>query len=412
MGKSLWGCPRSQGSTYPTGSFAKIGGGLSSSLALTESNRQYKMRLGGTFSNLTVNIDATGTTRSATFRKNTANGNQTISISDGASGRQTDAVNTDAVVSTDIVDIATSEAGTDPTYYAFYGVFAATSNTVALYAPSQAAVSASSTSFYYPPNGGLGGSGTTLADGQFKIRAPGTFKNFNVTCQTNARASSGTTVRSNINGSAGTCTVTFAASTTGLAEDTTHTDTLANGDLLAIETATGAGTGNFTAIVLGSAIETTNATVDVIGMAGSLGAARAASATVHYFPITGTTDFTTTTESQAKIQTTFSNTVSKLRMNLSANTYSAAGTVKFRKNGADGNQSVSLTASTTGWFEDASNSDSCAGTDDINLSIAGGTSGSITVQAYGVTMLDGTATTTGLFRGVIEGRLVLPGPVN
>ena len=61
-----------------------------------------------------------------------------------------------------------------------------------------------------------------------------------------------------------------------------------------------------------------------------------------------------------------------------------ASTGRSRKNGANGNLSVSCTAATTGWFEDTTNSDTVSAGEDWNYSITTGT-GVDTLQLRDIT---------------------------
>lgn len=71
-------------------------------------------------------------------------------------------------------------------------------------------------------------------------------------------------------------------------------------------------------------------------------------------------------------------TFSGLWLNVTTNSIAATSTVNFRKNANNGNQTVSITASTTGTFEDTVNSDSVVANDLINYQvITGGASGSL-----------------------------------
>lgn len=64
-----------------------------------------------------------------------------------------------------------------------------------------------------------------------------------------------------------------------------------------------------------------------------------------------------------------------------SNSVNATRTYQLRKNNTDANQSVSVTASTTGFFEDTSNTDTVSAGDDFALSIpAGGSSGTTSVD--------------------------------
>jgi hypothetical protein len=71
-------------------------------------------------------------------------------------------------------------------------------------------------------------------------------------------------------------------------------------------------------------------------------------------------------------------------VNVSANTHSTSTVITFRINGANGNQTITIPASTTGYFEDAVNTDAVVVNDDVNFQIVRGTGGSSTFANIGV----------------------------
>jgi len=74
-------------------------------------------------------------------------------------------------------------------------------------------------------------------------------------------------------------------------------------------------------------------------------------------------------------------TYSHLAARISANTLDQNTSVKFRKNGATGNQVVTITAATTGLFQDTSNTDVCATDDRIAVEyVVPAASGSATLN--------------------------------
>jgi hypothetical protein len=95
------------------------------------------------------------------------------------------------------------------------------------------------------------------------------------------------------------------------------------------------------------------------------------------------TNDTSETTSKQKSRVAF--TASNLGIYLNTNTVSAASTLTFRANAAATALTVSLTASTSGLFEDTSNSVTVASTDEICYEIVTGASGtSMTVSWIGM----------------------------
>jgi hypothetical protein len=72
-------------------------------------------------------------------------------------------------------------------------------------------------------------------------------------------------------------------------------------------------------------------------------------------------------------------TLSKLGIFISSNTIANTSTWRLRKNQANGNQSVTITASGTGYFEDSTNQDSVVAGDEVcyQLVTGAGTSKSL-----------------------------------
>lgn len=106
------------------------------------------------------------------------------------------------------------------------------------------------------------------------------------------------------------------------------------------------------------------------------GGNRAASTT--YYSQIGTTQahsLKTTEDAAANREWKNAGTFSKLAVVLSANTRGSS-TVTFRVNGADGNQTVAISASGTGQFQDTSNSDTIAANDAVCLKEVTGSGGS------------------------------------
>lgn len=74
-----------------------------------------------------------------------------------------------------------------------------------------------------------------------------------------------------------------------------------------------------------------------------------------------------TTEDYQKTKIYSSETFEKARIYIFANTKSTTFNVRLRINGANGNNNIAVTSSTTGWFEDTSNTDSVVSGDFVNF---------------------------------------------
>ena len=380
MGKALIMAAANDGDNVANATFYSLGCFLNENAV--EANRSVYFGKAGTLSKMGCNVDATGGSRSLTTRKNVANGNQVITIADAASGIQEDLVNTDSVSVADLIAVAVAETGTNPTFYWVRYIFEATANHATIFANCSATSFLTDSVTRYGPLGGQVKLLATIGDAQCTMRAPGTLSRLSVVVTSNTRITN-STIGLDIGGSAGNNIVTITAGVTGVFTDTTNSDTISDGTLACFYATNSTGGGTLAWQLINCTFEnTTNNKNDVIATGNTT---RAASATVHYLPIGGSNRFDVTTESQAAVTHGFAGTISRLRMNLSANTYTVAATVRLRKNTGDGNQVLTLTASTTGLFEDTTNTDTFISTDTINLSIVGGTSGNITAQWWAVT---------------------------
>ncbi len=346
-------------------------------------------RIPGTFSNLAVRANAVGTSRVVRFRKNIANGNMVLTPADAA-GYYTDGGNTDDIATGDVFNLAFTSSGSDPTYWYLRTNFRGATTHAAYY--SSVGVQANnyttaSTTIYLAIAGRELSAVTTEANSKLRCRSAGTLKNAQCYVATNTNAAD-VTVRSRKNGANGNILITVGAGLTGRFEDTTNSDSLASGDDWNFSLTTGAGAvgfimnGPYCAIDYGSSSKTNDIFARFVGQT------RAASGSATFYPILGRLNQASATEADLHLRHGFPVRMSRMRLYLSANTYSAAATVRLRKNSADGNQTISIGAGLTGLFEDASNTDDCTADDDVCWSIINGTSGSITIENSGFTETD------------------------
>jgi len=103
-----------------------------------------------------------------------------------------------------------------------------------------------------------------------------------------------------------------------------------------------------------------------------------------YNPCTQGSIRNSTVEAQVQSRCWRPRTYSNMYVNVSANTHSTSTVITFRINGANGNQTITIPASTTGYFEDAVNTDAVVVNDDVNFQIVRGTGGSSTFANIGV----------------------------
>lgn len=349
--------------------------------ATTELTREYLARIAGTFQLLGAQIDNLGTTRSVLFRKGAANGNQVVSMGSTTAGWFEDTSHTDTVTAGDLINY--SLVNTTASFLSLIrSVFAAASNVVTfLISSTQFGLT---TSRFVTPNSYPGSGSATEAAVKLRLRAPGTLKNLFVRVSANTRTAA-TTVRVRKNGADGNCNLSIASGTTGTFEDTSSTDTIAAGDDVCHSVGIASGSGTCTFQMFGCNV--VNSTNNKFDMASSayLTNTRAASATASPLPLNGYIFAAFNTEALCKGRLGFHANLTDIRIVLSANTYSVAATLKSRVNGADGNLAATLGAGLTGEFADTTHMDEVQAGDDLNLTIVGGTSGSITFVSVGST---------------------------
>lgn len=226
----------------------------------------------------------------------------------------------------------------------------------------------------------------TEANSQMLVQVGGTAKYMGMYVATNSRGTSSTVVTFRKNGGAGNQTFTYAASTTGLKTDTANSDTLSTNDLICCSPALGTGTGNF---VITAATLWIDSGTDGSFWAGNTSATGIASGTGTTFcPIAGTLALGST-EGANSGQMGTAGTASGLWCYVSVNASTTNPSLQFRKNTASGNQAVTITALTTGAYQDATHSDTFATTDLIAFRLNGITTAAITVN--GISMLIATA---------------------
>lgn len=184
-------------------------------------------------------------------------------------------------------------------------------------------------------------------------------------------AGSNTTVSSRKNAVDGNQSVSINGGTTGAFTDSVNTDSLANGDLFQTKVVTpNAGT-SITFSVMSYILSTTSNTTPILGC---VGVQTLNTASTRYEGIAG---FLANNDIESNTYYTFrvASILSNLRCRLYTNSITATTTLKT-KNGANYyNQSISIPASTTGFFEDTVNTDSVSVGGDVHFEIVTGATG-------------------------------------
>lgn len=381
--------------------YISMGTSMPSALVSTEIQAQTICGVAGVFSHLWVKILANDrATSTITFRKNGADGSGVLSITGSTTGDFLDSTNTDTVSTGDLVNykVATGAGGSTFLINAFTIAFAATTNTACHFVSTADTNITTATRFYFLA--GTLSNETTEAQTQFKFKTAGTLKRLCFYTRTNSRADT-TEVRTRINSTNGSMLVSVPSSTTGQFQDSSNTDTIAIGDLVNYTAIPGGGAGSITLNVFGSVFETTNSKHHVIAS----GTALLFSAETKYVS-TGGQLAAQATELNTQSQVNFDYTASNLECYVSVNSFTAALTLTFRKNGTNGNQTISLTALTSGYFEDASNSDTLVSTDEVNCVIIAPTDAAKNMNmrtlGYLATVASASTPSRRIFPGIIR----------
>jgi len=362
-----------------------IGNSHTITAATTESNVQFPFRQAGTFSFFRVRISANTVTASSTFnfRINGAAGNQTVSVASSTTGEFIDTTNTDTISSGDLVNLQLVAGGTGTSIsMSEQGVsFTPSSGAYSFYACVINFNAAASTSYYFALGGTLTTTNTTEANVQVTARCSGTLKNGYARISSNGR-SSATTIKSRKNGADGNISISITASTTGIFEDTSNTDSISSGDTVNMSFVSGSGTGTTQGYAGASYVPgVDNKLFYITSVAG--GGPVIAGATT-YTPTGGIINGSGT-EASAQITSEYAWTASRLFCYSPTNASSAGSTtVVLRKNGSDGNNSISIGTGATGYFEDTTHTDSIAVSDKVTIKKVGATTGNTTLSIAGV----------------------------
>lgn len=325
-------------------------------------------RSAGVLSNLYINI-LTNDRAASTFRtrKGTANANLVVSITGSTTGKFEDTSNTDTVAAGDNwhASIVTGAGGTVFTYNVNSVLFAATTNTVHKIGCGFTDISLASTTEFSPFYGRSVTPQAADSNVGMTMRTAGTLAKLGAQVGVNSRTTT-STFRSRVNNGFGAQTISIAGGTTGNVEDTTNSDTIASGDLINWSMTTGTGTEILSTNSTHVEFTTTNSLQQyVVGIA--VGLAQAAGVTT-YYPFAGRL-LTSTTESNMVAETNLAFTASLLQCNISANTIVLDSTLTLRKNSGVANQTVTITALTTGIFQDTTNTDTIVASDTLDYEV-------------------------------------------
>ena len=100
-----------------------------------------------------------------------------------------------------------------------------------------------------------------------------------------------------------------------------------------------------------------------------------------YYPcFQGDSLFATSTEANVQVKHQIETKFKNLRAYVSTNNAGVTSTIKLRINGANGSNSVSISAGATGWFEDTTNTDTISAGDKVNFSFSKSDANSMVIK--------------------------------
>jgi len=346
-----------------------------------ESRTQITARQGGTLSKLAVNITAS-TTGVVDFRSsiNGANGNQVVSYASGETGIKEDLLNTDTVTAGDEINhFVDWISGTSVTLSNLQLVFDSSTNTYQWFGSVGIPTSQVDNLIRYYHFSTITAQATET-NAQTEMLTAGTGKHLFVNVTANTTTTANSTFRTRKGAVNGNCNVVYAAAETGVKEDTSNTDTIADGNLynfqLDVETNAGSTSITFTTISIG--FETTNSqyqeTVVSNGVAIAFNLTR-------YINLAGS-PFSNATETNIQTTSRTGNTdLKELLTEVSANTITtSATTIDYRINVGGNHLQISYAAAETG-TKSVTGTIAIVDGDEVNYRmITPNTSGSITFQ--------------------------------
>ncbi len=329
----------------------------------TEANGQFKNGLACTLDKGRVFLVSISASFIGIFGPRMAGVNGNVAVSCSATGETEDTTHTDSVsAGTLTIWRATgNKNGSSATSNGTLGVHVSgtTSETYTCQTQGSGTWNHSGTAnAFVPMMGRIGGlDNGTEVNVQLKQRAAGAWSALRAVCTVNSIPAT-TTISYRKNATTGNQTVSFASSTTGIVDDTTHSDTLANADLVCVLYSSGSATGSMTMV---SQCETFAPSAHQWDMLNYTTGQNTSNTVVTFVAPTGLPG-PNTTESQFQARFRWASRVASLR-GFWINNFSSSGSLVSRLNGVTGNCSVTPSSSGTGYFEDTTHNDAIASGD-------------------------------------------------
>lgn len=332
-----------------------------------------------TWANLAIRVNANTLTNACTAKSRVggADGNMVITIGAGLTGLFQDAVNSDALVTGDLFNykLITVAGGTDIDMTSWASTLTTVSNTTPIMCTSYTpgAIYAVNQTYYFAIVGMLKSDGTE-GDIQYRSRVASVLSKLHSYIQINS-LNVICTIRPRINGANVNSVLSIGAAATGLFEDAANTDAIAITDLVNYSLTSPAGSGTIKVAFISFQSDSSGQWIgEGVGDPSNgqfFGRTR-------YQVIQGNANGRSDSETPVQLPVQAVGTARNMMVHIETNDVNAATTFRIRKNGGNGNLSVSVPDSNTGIFEDLGNSDALITTDSWNWQIiTGGVIGQI-----------------------------------
>lgn len=230
------------------------------------------------------------------------------------------------------------------------------------------------TTYYWAGSGPASIANTTETNRQVVIRTAGTASKLYINLIANDRGASTLTFRKNAGD--GTQAIAITAATAGKFEDASGTDALVAGDLIGYQLVTGSGGSTFTFNAINHLFASgTNTSQRLVAhWGGSIGGG------TEFIPLSGAASGSADSAMQTKIYGN-GGTFKNLAVYSSANARDGDTPFTLRNGAVDQSLTITIPASTAGWFEDTSNSVAAVSGDLFCwAAVRGGSAGTLTVQ--------------------------------
>ena len=341
----------------------------------TETNHQVVFHYTGTMSNFLVNVYDNTLNGSTTLRTrvSTSNGTQSVSVPAGTTGVYEDDTNLDMIEDGDLYTYQLAAGGSsgEISCNIMRTLFSSDVDTVTrMVCSGLTTYNVASASRHNVTCGDQGGIEEVEARTRCRQRKIGTYKNLAAVVSTNTRTTSSTVKLRKEEADTG-IVATIGAGLTGIFEDTTHSTTVAVLDDINFQTNLGTGVGDLGIRSLQIDYVSLNST-GVYVSGNSIGEDLPEGET-KYLPIMGVTAFTST-EANISVRSGFVQAdFLELTTKVTENNLDNTSTLSTRRNGVNGNLSVTIPANTTGTYTDVSDTlDSTFPADEINIRLTAG----------------------------------------